>query len=284
MIAAAPSTAFLFEPFNIRMNGEKITYWYTYISENNERYYYKYIKDTISFRHNIISLINKSRNSRDIIHEMKKHVIYWKYYLLEYRPIIKDPFAVFSSEWLVSKFDMDIIIMIRHPAAFAGSLKQKDWQYPFSHFLNQPLLLENYLHTFRDEIRDFAKNDHDIIDQAALLWKLIYYMVSIYKNKYPKWLFVRHEDISKDPINSFRNLFHKLNLTFTDHAEEIIEKYTSSSQEVSFSDIKHRPPVRHLDSFENIKSWKNRLTEEEVERVKSQVRDVAREFYSDEEW
>jgi hypothetical protein len=239
MIAAAPSTAFLFEPFNIRMNGEKITYWYTYISENNERYYYKYIKDTISFRHNIISLINKSRNSRDIIHEMKKHVIYWKYYLLEYRPIIKDPFAVFSSEWLVSKFDMDIIIMIRHPAAFAGSLKQKDWQY---------------------------------------------YMVSIYKNKYPKWLFVRHEDISKDPINSFRNLFHKLNLTFTDHAEEIIEKYTSSSQEVSFSDIKHRPPVRHLDSFENIKSWKNRLTEEEVERVKSQVRDVAREFYSDEEW
>lgn len=50
------------------------------------------------------------------------------------RLLIKDPLAYFSSKWFAKSYDMDVLILIRHPAAFAASLKQQGWYFPFSHF------------------------------------------------------------------------------------------------------------------------------------------------------
>jgi hypothetical protein len=60
----------------------------------------------------------------------------------------------------------------QHPAAYVSSYKRLDWSHPFSHFLNQPLLMKDYLAPYQNEIEDFTNNNYDVIDQEVLLWKL----------------------------------------------------------------------------------------------------------------
>lgn len=43
----------------------------------------------------------------------------------------------------------------------------------FHHFLEHEKLMEPYLYPFRNEIKDFTKNQKDIIKQGILLWNII---------------------------------------------------------------------------------------------------------------
>ena len=90
------------------------------------------------------------------------------------RPLMKDPCALFSAEWLARRFDMQVVIMIRHPAAFVSEMQALQVPFPFSHLLKQPLLMEAHLLPFEGAIQDYASHTHSIMDQALLAWKLFY--------------------------------------------------------------------------------------------------------------
>jgi hypothetical protein len=199
------------------------------------------------------------------------------------RPLIKDPLAFFSAEWLAANFDMEVVVMIRHPAAFASSIKSKNWKHPFDHFLKQPLLMERYLSPFASRIKKFAQEEQDIIDQAALLWIMIHSTILRYKEQYPEWIFVRHEDLSRDPMTGFEKLYDRLDLAYDEDASIVIKEHSSPSKEIGIS---HRKTYKNLerDSAANIWSWKTRLAPTEVQRIKAQVQEVSREFYSDDDW
>jgi hypothetical protein len=188
---------------------------------------------------------------------------------------------VFSTEWLASTFDMDVIVLIRHPAAFTSSLKRLNWTHPFSHFLEQPLLMRDHLSSFEAEIREYVDKEHDIIDQATLLWRLIYHMVIKYQNNHNDWIFIRHEDLSRDPLRGFQNLFNNLNLEFSEHVRETIKEYTNSTNP---SEAPEKGQSLKRDSKSNILNWKSRLTVSEIERIRTQVEDISSVFYSDKDW
>ncbi len=64
-------------------------------------------------------------------------------------PLVKDPIALFSAEWLAATFDMRVLVMIRHPAAFAASIRRRGWRHRFADFLEQPLLMRDLLGAVR---------------------------------------------------------------------------------------------------------------------------------------
>ena len=72
--------------------------------------------------------------------------------------------AFFSAEWLADRFDMNVVIVIRHPAAFVSSVKKLNWHHPMSHFLEQPALMREHLYPFEEQIRELASREHDLID------------------------------------------------------------------------------------------------------------------------
>lgn len=181
---------------------------------------------------------------------------------------------MFSAEWLAEIFGAQIVVLIRHPAAFADSLRRAGWNYDFSNFLRQPLLMERYLSSFADEIRAAAAKPMDILDQAALLWRTIYHTVHEYQRAHPAWYFARHEDLSVDPIAEFRQLFRYLDLPFSDKVSEVITDHTSGSRE---GELKR-------DSRKNAIAWTGTLTSEEITRLRAQVDDVAHLYYADSEW
>jgi len=276
MIAESPSVRYIHEPFSLNRRpcicGAKFDYWFQYISGENESIFYEHIEHMIGFSDNFIGEVKTGRCLNDVVRLL---------YLSYVRPLVKDPIAVFSAEWLASAFDMDVIVLIRHPAAFASSLKRKNWTHPFSHFLEQPLLMKDHLHPFEAEIKEYAEKEHGIIDQATLLWRFIHHMIIKYQKNHNDWVFIRHEDLSRDPLRGFENLFNKLNLRFSEHVREVIKEHSDAANP---SEPPEGGDSLKRDSQSNIWNWKSRLTTSEIEKIRTQVEDISSVFYSDEDW
>ena len=213
-----------------------------------------------------------------IFREFTKFMIFR---LLKYRPLIKDPLALFSAEWLVNRFNMQVIFLIRHPAAFAGSLKHARWPHPFGHFLQQPLLMRDHLSAYKDEIEKFTHSKQDIVEQAILLWKIFYGTALNFMHQQKDWLFVRHEDISLDPVARFRDIFQRVNLTFSRRVEKVVIRHSCPERQGTPSD--ERFSVER-NSKANIWNWKKRLTASEIDRIRIGVEEISDAFYCDEDW
>lgn len=115
--------------------------------------------------------------------------------------LLKDPTALFCVPFIAKQFNATSIILIRHPAAYALSIKEKNWWFDFDNFLQQENFFTNGLEALKDEVIDFKRNEsaHSIIENAALLWKVFYSQVRWYQENYPEWIYIKHEDLSINP-------------------------------------------------------------------------------------
>lgn len=286
ILASAHHTGYIHEPFNIAIkispSQRLFSNWYQYISTDNAVEYRYMLDCVLKYNYPLWSNIYRARSPRNIAkiaREKFRSVVYKTH---NCTPIMKDPLAFFSAEWLSQTFDMNVLVMIRHPAAFCSSLMIVDRGFNFENFLRQPSLMEKYLGPYREEIQFHAKKRHDTLDQAILLWNCIYHTASVYVDEHPDWLFVRHEDLSLNPVDRFREVFEALGLEFS---ERSIQKILNSSGARNRNIIEHRRAdniKRH--SAENITIWKKRLNASQIARVRSGTWDVARRFYGDKDW
>ncbi|MCK4817188.1 sulfotransferase, partial [bacterium] len=187
ILSVIPSIGYIHEPFNPLHRRSspgickaKFKYQYTYVTEENESEFYEDILTTINFRYNLLlqirEVIKKRQGFRTLFRQYSGFLI--NRYIHHARPLFKDPMALFSTEWPAKRFNMDVVILIRHPAAFISSVKRMNWpQHDFSQFLKQPLLMRDHLYPFEKEIKELVTNKHDVIDEGILLWKMFYYVV-----------------------------------------------------------------------------------------------------------
>lgn len=286
MIGASDAVGYIHEPFNIdRGPGicrTRFPYWFTYIRPGTEGAVAEDFSRMLDFRYNYLAQavsVRSKRQGRVLIRDGGRFL---RYRMRHARPLVKDPMALFSAEWIAGTFDAQVVVVVRHPAAFASSIKLDGWTHPFSHFLNQPALIEDYLSPFEEEIEAFSREEHDILDQAALLWRLVHHTIAEYRTRHAEWLVVRHEDLSREPIDRFGTLFDALDLSYTEKVREAIVQSSNRSNPAD-RDISGRRFLTR-DSRANIDNWRRRLTPPEVERLRTQVADVSPLFYSDNEW
>jgi hypothetical protein len=101
-----------------------------------------------------------------------------------------------------------------------------------------------------------------VVEQGILLWRLLHHVILQYRAAHPEWLFVRHEDLSRRPLQTFEQVFAWLGLTLSPDVRQVIETHSGA-------DNPGEAPgnaVHHLrrDSRANIWNWRHRLTPEEV--------------------
>ena len=196
---------------------------------------------------------------------------------LSRRPLVKDPIAFFSAEWIHQNFDAIPVCISRHPAAFCSSLKVKDWQFDFDHFRTQSnfkkLLSKSLLNSINE-----AKG-LNIIEQGILLWNIFNHVLLQYKEKYPEWIYIRHEDVSRDPIKEFQILFEKLGLKYTTRVKKHILHISGTRNPSEQSKNEFR-----RNSIENISNWKHRLSDTEISRIREGTEAIASHFYSSDDW
>jgi hypothetical protein len=286
MIGASDAIGYIHEPFNITRGPgicrSRFPYWFTYIRPGTGGEVADEFRRMLCFRYNYLAQAVRVRSWVDVRVLVRDGGRFLRFRARRARPLVKDPMALFSAEWIAETFDAQVVVVVRHPAAFVSSIKLDGWTHPFSHFTDQPSLIEDHLEPFREEIEAFAREEHDIIDQAALLWRLVHHTIAGYRSRHPEWLVVRHEDLSREPIERFAGIFETLDLAYTEDVQRAIRDSTSRSNP---SD---RDANRHLfhtrDSRANIDNWRRRLTPAEIDRVRTLVADVSPLFYDDDEW
>jgi hypothetical protein len=258
----------------------RIPYRYFYVCRDNEREYRPWVEESLRFDYGTSRELLSIRSIRDVGRFGRDWVRFRRYRREGATPVVKDPFVLFSAEWLAERFGARVVVMIRHPAGFVSSVKARCWSHQFTDFLAQPLLMRDHLSSFEPEIRKFATEDRPLVEQGILLWKLLYSTALGYRESHPDWTFLRLEDVARDPVEEFRLLFDRLGFVFDESIKRTVEAYSRASNPVDTAD----PSVIKRDSPRAVLSWKERLTSEEIDRVHEGVQPIAASFYSEADW
>jgi hypothetical protein len=284
MLAANPQTAYISEPLNVLHRPgvfhAAVQYWYPYITEVNESQYLPAFRELMDLKYDLFAEVGSLRSRRDLMRMGRDLAIFANGKIRGQRVLLKDPFAVFSTPWFAKKLNCEVVITVRHPAAFASSLKRLNWPFDFNHLLSQPGLMQDHLEAERTEMQ--AMQADDIVGQAALLWRMIYRFVHGTSGLFPGFKIVRHEDLSLDPVAGFRSLYQSLDLAFDEKVRDVILNSSSSENPVKLA--KEKTFSVKLDSRAALNNWKRILSGDEISRVQKLTEGVSDLFYSEAEW
>ena len=284
MLAASPQMAYISEPLNVfhrpGVLGARVSSWYTYICDENESGYLPAFHELLNFRYHLFAEIKSLRSRKDFLRMGRDGGIFCRAALLHQRPLLKDPFAIFSIPWFAERLNSQIVVTIRHPAAFASSLKRLNWSFNFSDLLNQPLLMRDYLEPYRTEMQSMPADD--IVGQAGLLWTMVYRIVHAARKQIPSICIVRHEDLSLDPVVGYRQLYAELGLNFTPSVERrilnpVVLRIRLNCRATKVHSVK-------LDSRANLDNWKRRLSSSEITRIRQETEEVTHLYYPEVAW
>lgn len=285
MLERSREAAYIHEPFNPNRrpgwSGGGIPYWFMYVHPGNEMPYVPVIRQVLEFRYPVAANLPELRSPRQVGLFLQDLVQSARYRARPRRPLLKDPIALFSAEWLADRFGAQVVVMIRHPAGFASSIKRLDWKFSFAPWLVQPDLLRDRLGPYEEQMKASAFEKVDIIDQAILMWNCMHHVIDGYRSRRPEWSFIRHEDLAKNAAAGFKELYEKLGLRWNDSVEREIGRYTGTSNPKEVAAWRHGSVKRDSRAVADV--WRHRLTPAESRRVMEGTYEVASRFYSDEE-
>lgn len=226
MLSMNKNIAYVFEPFNPEYGLEKFDYYFKYLTkENINSELNNILKRLLNLdKLNYEPLKIDNYNAKNVIKYILRPIIKSKpqfeynYYRINPfidRLLVKDPIACLSSQFLHRQYNFDVVILIRHPLSFVGSIKRLNWGFDFNNFLNQPELMNDYLHIYEDDMIQLNKMDSSIVEVGTLVWKCIYTVLFDYIKNNPNIIAVKHEDLSLKPIETFTILYKKLEIDFS---------------------------------------------------------------------
>jgi hypothetical protein len=284
MLVEAPGLAYIHEPFNPLtppgICAAPFDHMYMYVTEANESVYREDIERTLEFRYGFRKQARAVRGMRDSAKAVRDAALFMRARVRHSRPLVKDPTAIFSAEWLAEQFAMQVVLVIRHPAAVVSSLVRLGWKPRFGPILADKRLMNDHLSAFEPEIAALVSKEQDVVQHGTLLWRLVYHTALTFKAAHPDWLFIRHEDFSRAPLPEFARLYERLGLQYTTRAETRIEEHSRRGNPVEIS----HPHAITADSAANLWNWKDRLSAAEIMSIRRSVEDVSHSFYSDEDW
>lgn len=269
------------EPFHVsnpnRFMGLKLNTWFAHQPSSDQREEIKLAFDNLFGSTPLRSAIKMNRMSGI---GLTRPLSFGKHLLINSiakQFLVKDPLALLSAGWLYDEYDLNVICMIRGPVAFVGSLKKAEWDFDFNNLRKQHELMNGLLSSYKIEIDEMCNpgTSADFIDRASLLWNILHFVISRYQSSHPSWLFMRYEDIALNPMVEFTRIFDYLDLDMTRHVKNYITAFTSANNSVESTSNKYQP----RDAKASLESWKQRLSEEEIERVESATKEMASHFY-----
>lgn len=285
MLALDPGVVYVHEPFNpdVRAPVMRVRppFWFQYVTAENEADFVAPMQDVLRFRRpprpreSDTILGRVGRSARLEVGSLARR-------LRGRRPLLKDPIALMSAEWLANRFGSRNVVLIRHPAAFASSLKRLDWTFDFGHWVGQPLLLRDLVGPYAAEIGSYAERERDIIDQAILLWNVMHHVILGYRERHPDWIFIRHEDLCEEPTDRFRELYDRLDLPWSPAIAATVRASSSEEGRGEVPVAARNVVVR--DSRVARWTWLTRLTPAEQVRIRDGTAKVATALYDEGDW
>jgi Sulfotransferase family len=297
-LALDPHSGYIPEPFN-RRNRPGICragfpYQFFHLTPANAGPYRAALADTLAWRYSPRAERARVKRAGDLARMARDAAYFQTMRMRGARPIMKDPIALFSADWLADSFDMGVVVVVRHPAAFVASLRAAGWgNFPFADLRDQPALMADRLAPFAAAIEAAAATPPEPVEAGILLWNLFHHQIARYRAERPGWLFPRHEDVSADPQAGFRDLYAALGLDFTPAVARGLAEISTAAAPRPLDAARRlarrathirTKPWLNRDSRGNIRAWQTRLTPDEIARIRDGTAAVAEGFYGPGDW
>lgn len=142
--------------------------------------------------------------------------------------VVKDPVGCLLTEYLLLRYGMRPIVMVRHPLGFVASVTRLGWSPALAPLLVQPRLVERY---FDAADVDVARRyrEGSAVQRAAVLWRLLNRVLTVMARAHPEILLVTHETLNEQPLPTFQRLFAHAGLPFVATARRRIEHLTRAA-------------------------------------------------------
>lgn len=181
--------------------------------------------------------------------------------------LVKDPLALMSADTLHKENKMTVICIERSALPFIASLKQASWDFGFNNFKKQSELIDTKLKDLKLEICDMCENNNStFIDRAILLWKVLNHVISNYKKEHKDWLFLKHEDITYNPLKELNKTFYFLNINLDNSIIEYVKDFTTNKTNNNLITSYNKRNSKELNHL-----WKTRLTKQEIKTIKNKT-------------
>jgi len=280
-IADTSGARLLHEPFNITgprcSCGVSIDRWFLHIGDHNADAYRAHLAHLFDPRPNFYRVTNLARQ---VLTSGRVRPAWHFLRSLVPRPlVVKDPLALLSAEWLAREFGMRIVVVVRHPAAVAHSYARLGWNHPFEHFVDEPGLLHDLLEDLSDDIERTVARQPGVIERTAVLWKVAQAVTDRYREERPDWIFVRYEDLVRDPAAGFRDLLDRLGLRPKRGALSAVRERSLERDEAADD-----PYSLRRDGARAAVAWRNHLTPSDVRTIRRLVGPRVAAYYPGRDW
>lgn len=168
------------------------------------------------------------------------------------RNLIKDIRANHLLKWLDTRFEIKIVLLLRHPCAVACSKLKLNWETHLDEFLNQEDLVEDFLTPFVSEICG-AKTE---FEKHIFLWCIENY-VPLKQFKEDEIHLVFYENLCTQPKLELEKLFPYLGRASSNRALKVAKVPSPTC----------RPGSSVLHGRDLVGEYKRHLTKEQISRA-----------------
>lgn len=258
-----------------------VTRQFQYISTDDDEQWRGAFEKTLALRYQLLPEIRQNRGAYDLARMAKYATSFTAGRLRGRRPMLDDPFAVFSTGWLAEEMGCQAIVLVRDPVSFVGSWRALGWAMHFHELLEQPLLVRDHLAGYVDRMRSLVGSP-DWLARTCLLWEMAYDVVDRSFRPLPGVHLVSYEGLVRDPLGGFADLYRRFGLTWSAQAEGRVREATTEkagaergSHRWSLRGGLSRTAYRPMGSTTALSTYRTRLTPDEVARVRELTAPVA---------
>jgi hypothetical protein len=260
---------------------QRVTRQFQYISAEDDEGWARAFTDTLALRYRLGPELRANHSSYDLARAAKYLTAFTAGRLRGRRAMLDDPFAVLSTGWLVERMGVQAAVLVRDPVSFVGSWRKLGWSMHFHELLEQPALVRDHLEPYVDRMRALVGSP-DWLARTCLLWEMTYDVVDRSFRALPGVSLISYEDLVAEPVTGFERLYETFGLTWSPEAQQRVVAATTGGADSAAGSHRwslrgglSRTAYRPMSSETALSTFKNRLTPEEIDRVRELTAEVA---------
>lgn len=277
MLAAGGELVYVNEPLNPQhppgrcpgVLNAHVTHRFQYICPDNDEVWLPAFTDTVALRYRFLAELRRNRSPYDLARMVRYGTAFTLGRLTGRRALLDDPFALFSAGWFAERLGCRVVVLLRDPVSFVGSWQRLGWTVYFHELLEQPLLVRDHPHL--ESLRRLV-GCQDRIAKAVALWRAARTVATDLAARHPGIRLVRYEELAADPLEGFRRLYGRLDLTWSARAEKRVSRACTAPVHAGGGGFSwnglSRTAYRPMDSRRALATAANRLSPEEIRRVR----------------
>ncbi len=170
------------------------------------------------------------------------------------RIVAKSIHAQLAIDWIASQFDVDVVLLLRHPANVLASwmeINLKDSRY--STLENRPDIRARYVEPWGVPLPG-----PDPVERMSWMIALLLAAIEEASTRHPDWHVRTHEQLCADPAGEFRRLSADLGLVWGERAEEFLVQHNTPGSGFAVKRVASELPD----------SWQRRLDDAQVSTLR----------------